>query len=161
MKQCAICDKFIENEEAPILTMGGFGNPRYLCDECADDLDIITDGADYETIAAAMERLGQRMSNFDPDSHTYKTVSVIMAKAAVRAKAIKEGTYDFSSDSEDEDSFDEIPEELRETEEDRELDRMDEEKQKKFDKIFDWVSLGAIIAAALFVLWRVLDSWVF
>lgn len=162
MKQCAICDRHIEAEDAPILTMGAYGNPKYLCDECARVLDIATLGKEYNEIAAAMERIGERMSDFDPDGVTYKTVSDIMEHAAERAKAIKEGTYDFALDeAEDEESFDEIPEELLETEEDKELDKKDEEKQKQFDKFFNWVSLGAIIGALGFVIYKILDAYVF
>jgi hypothetical protein len=70
---------------------------------------------------------------------------------------IKEGTYDFSADEkmkelEEEASFDEIPEELQETEEDRELDKRDAEKQKKFDEIMNWVSLIAIGGTVIYVI---------
>ena len=162
MKQCAICDKPIDSENAPILTMGAYGNPKYLCDECAADLDVATLGTDYEQIAAAIERIGNRMSNFDPDSITFKNVSVIMANAADRAKLIKEGTYDFALDEAvDEDELDEIPEDMLETEEDRELDAKDVENQKKFDKIFNWISFGVVIAALGFVVYKILDTYLF
>lgn len=162
MKQCAICDRHVEAETAPILTMGAYGVPKYLCEECAADLDVATLGTDYDEIAAAIERVGNKMSNFDPDGQTYKTVSALMERAAARAKAIKEGTYDFALDAEESaEGFEELPDELLETEEDRELDRQDEEKQKEFDKFFNWVSLGVLVAAVLLVIWRVLDTWVF
>ncbi len=164
MKKCAICDKEVEIENAPILTMGAYGVPKYLCDECAGDLDCATLGTDYGEISAAIERVGNKMSNFDPDGQTYMTVSKIMENSAARAKAIKEETYDFALDEEqknEDDAFDELPEELLETEEDRELDRRDEEKQKLFDKIFNWISLGAVGAVLLFIIWRALDTWVF
>ena len=161
MKQCVICDKIVEREDAPILAMGAYGNPKLLCDECADDIETVTTDRDYEKIADAMARLGDKMANFDPDSMTYRIVSVIMAKAAARAKAIKAGTYDFALDEVEEEGFDEIPEELLETEEDRALDEQDEEAQRKFDSVFNWVSFGLVTAAVLFVLYRLLVTYVF
>ena len=53
---------------------------------------------------------------------------------------------------EGESSFDEIPEELQETEEDKELDRREAEKQKKFDKIMNWVSLIAIGGTLIYLI---------
>ncbi len=161
MKQCAICDRNIECEEPNILTMGAYGKPKYLCEDCSSDIETATLERDYEKIAAAMDRLGEKMANFDPDSITYRTVSAIMESAAERAKQIKGGTYDFSLDETEDEGFDEIPEELLETEEDRELDERDEKRQKTFDSVFNWVSLGLIIAAVIFVIYRVLDTYVF
>ncbi len=162
MKQCAICDKHLECEEPKILTIGGYGTPKYLCDECAEDIDIATLDRDYDNIAAAIERLGNKMSSFDPDGVTYKTVSSIMKSSADRAKQIKDGTYDFALDEEeDTDGFDELPEELLETEEDRALDERDEERQKKFDSVFNWISFGLLTAAVIFVLVKILITYVF
>lgn len=162
MKQCAICDRFTENENASILTMGAYGVPKYLCDECAADIDAATLSHNYEEAAAAIERLGTRVADCDPDGLTFKNVSAILASAADRAKQIKAGTYDFSLDeAEDDNAFDEIPEELQASDDDAELDAIDEEKQKKFDKVFNWIAIGAIAAALIYVLWRVLDAYVF
>ena len=162
MKQCTICDKYTENENAPILTMGAYGVPKYLCDECAADIDTATLSHDYEEAADAIARLGERVADCDPDGLTFKNVSAILSSAAERAQQIKDGTYDFSlDDAEDDNSFDEIPEELQASDEDAELDAIDEEKQRRFDKVFNWISIGAITAALLYVLWRVLDAYVF
>ena len=45
-----------------------------------------------------------------------------------------------------------VPEELAETEEDRELDRQEEIKNKKLDSIFNWISIGILGAAAVGVI---------
>ena len=162
MKQCVICDKVFESEDAPILAMGAYGTPKYLCEECAADIETVTCERDCDKIAEAMARLGDKMASFDPDSMTYRTVEGIMAHAAERARAIKAGTYDFALDEvEEESSFDEIPEELLETEEDRALDARDEERQRKFDSVFNWVSFGLITAAVIFVVYRLLSTYVF
>ena len=50
----------------------------------------------------------------------------------------------------------EIPEELRETEEDKETVRIEEERNKKIDKISNWVCLGIIAGALGFLIYRVI-----
>ena len=165
MKQCAICNKAITAEEPQILAMSAYGTPKYLCDECGDDLDEATLGREPDQIAAAMDRIGTRLANTNPNKSTFLTVNEVMKNAAARAKLIKEGKYDFSLDEEveeeDEEGFEEIPEELKETEEDRELDRADEEKLRKFDKFYNWVLVGVLIGFVGFLIWRILDAFVF
>ena len=75
----------------------------------------------------------------------------MMRRAGERAAAIEKGTYDFSEDaSEDEEEMIEIPEELRETEEDRALDEKDAEAEKKFDKIMNWAWAGILAAFVIY-----------
>ena len=162
MKKCCICERIIENEDAPLLTMGAVGTPKLICDSCAELLDTATLGREYEAIEAAMDEIGKRMADGNPDRTTYGNVSVIMARAAGRAKLIKNGEYDFALDeqpTDDEDIPDEIPEELMETEEDRELDRKDEEKLKQFDKIYNWMLIGAGIALVGVIVWKVIERF--
>lgn len=156
-----MCGKAIEREDAPVLAMGAAGNPRLLCDECAALLDTATLGENIEDIKAAMERIGNLMADGNPDGVTYSIVSELMVSASDRAKAIKDGTYDFSLDGEEktDGGFEEIPEELLETEEDREKDRLEEEKSKKFDKFYNGVLIGACIALGVFVGWKVLEAF--
>ena len=165
MRKCTICHKEITTEDAPILVMGAYGIPKVLCDECSRDLDTVMVGKEYEGISEAMNRLGERMSESSPDAQTLGVVNSILENAAERAKQIRDGSYDFSLDEEegenDANAFDEIPEELAETEEDREKDRIDEERNKKFDKYFNWVTIGALIGVALFVIWKILDAYLF
>ena len=163
MSKCSICDKKIDSAEPGILAMGAYGTPKYLCEECSRDIEEITVGREFDSIAAAMDRVGKKMANANPDKATFNTVNSIMESSAARAKLIKEGDYDFSLDEREEESegFDEIPEELMETEEDRALDREDEEKMKKFDKFYNWVLIGALIGVVGFVIWRILDLFVF
>lgn len=154
MNKCCICDVDIEREDAPALVMSISGKPKLLCDECVHSLDEITLGRDYDTIVSEIDRIGKKMSQLDPDGTTYVTMTNIIASAIVRAKQIKEGTYDFSNDEADEEGFDEIPEELQETEEDRQKDKADEERLRRFDKIFNIVALSAIGVIAGIFIWR-------
>lgn len=158
MKNCSICKRNVDAENAPILAMGGFGNPRFLCDECASDVESALYGRDAEKIEESMQSLSKKLAaSSNDDGLTVETVSDIFAKAGERAKAIKNGTYDFSEDeSEEEEGFDDIPEELQESEEDIELDRKDAEAAKKIDKISNWITLGIMVAAVAFLVVRFL-----
>ena len=157
MKNCSICKRTVDTENAPILTMGGFGNPRFLCDECASDVEIALYARDTEKIEASMQNLSKKLAaSSNDDGLTIETVSDIFAKAGERAKAIKDGTYDFSEDESEEEGFDEIPEELQESEEDAELDRKDVETAKKIDKISNWITLGVLVAALIFFVVKII-----
>ena len=161
MENCSICNAKIENEEPAILTLGGGGYPRYLCDECAHQLDEAGLSHDLETISAAMEGISDKVSQSDPDKVTYLTVTALLSSALERARKIQAGEYDFALDEEvNEWSFDEIPEELAETEEDKEKDRIDEEKQKKLDKFMNYVMIGAAIGFIGFLIWKIIDFFI-
>lgn len=162
--KCTVCNKEFKSEEPKILAMGAYGTPKYVCDGCSEDLDEATLGREPEKIAAAMDRIGQRLADTNPDKSTFMTVNSVMKAAAERANLIKEGKYDFSLDEEpdeEEEGFDEIPEELLETEEDKELDRQDEEKLKKFDKVYNVIIAVALAATTGIIIWRILDTFLF
>lgn len=158
-KICCTCLARFENEDAPVLTMGAYGNPKLLCDECAALVEIMTYGKDYDTVVAAMESLTDRMSSSNVDDRvTVATVTQMLAESAERAQKIKEGTYDFSLDEEKEnEGMEEIPEELQETEEDRLLDEKEAEANAKFDKFMNWAWIGVGIAAVGFIIWKFID----
>ena len=161
--KCSICNREFTSEFPKILAMGAYGNPKYMCDECGADFETATLGRDVDEIAAAMDRIGAKMANTNPDRFTFNTVNGVMADAGERAKLIKEGNYDYALDvaEEDEgDGFEEIPDELKETDEDRALDEADEEKAKKFDKIYNWIVIGAVIGFVGFFIWKILDTFV-
>lgn len=159
MRNCCICSKEIEREDAPILTLGGAGYARLLCDECDAHLNTATTGRDVAEIKQSITEISNKISSGTPDSVTFNTVSALLIDAAERAKQIKAGTYDFSLDEvENQEGFDEIPEELRETEEDIEKDRQDEEKIKKFDKVYNILLAIALVALVGIIIWRVVQS---
>ncbi len=149
-------------DDSPVLTIGGFGNPKYLCDDCSALLDTVTLSRDYEKIEAAMDEIGRKMGDNHPDKLTFDTMGGIIANAAERAKAIQSGEYDFSLDEApiqtEEEGFDELPEELCETEEDKEKDRQDEEKDKRFDKLYNIVLICACIGVGIFTVWKIIEA---
>lgn len=152
-KYCAVCLAKIENEDAPVLAMGSYGVPRLLCDDCAADLDTATRGTDYGEIAAAMDRISLKLSraNID-DKVTMNTVTELLVEAARRATEIKNGTYDFALDECVEEDY-EIPEELKESEEDRALDEADKKKTERFDRVMNWIWAGVLLGFLAFIVW--------
>ena len=157
-KRCALCGTMPETEEPAILALGRYGVPRYLCEQCEREIDAATLSKDHSEAVAAIESLGKKMASFGKDDLiTVDTVRKILEKSAQRAAAIKDGSYDFALDEAeegDEEGFDEIPEELLESEEDKALDAKEAATSKKMDKILNWVSGIVFAAAAVFFILR-------
>ena len=159
MSNCCICERNVEREDAPILAMGGAGYARVLCEECDRELQVATRGHDVDEIKAAINSLSTKMANSEPDAVTYRMMNEILVTATQRAMEIKDGTYDFArDDEEDNEGFDEIPEELLESEEDIELDKKDEEKAKKFDKVYSIILTISLIALGGMIVWRIIQA---
>ena len=149
---CALCGRIPESEEPTVLAMGRYGKPRHLCEECEAQMDIANFGRDYDELVDAIDTLGKKATGFAAnDEVTMDVMSAFLMRAAKRAADVKEGNYDFDAEdtTSDDEGFDEIPEELRETEEDAELDRRDAEAAKKFDKFLNGLWIG--VFSALFV----------
>ena len=152
-KKCSICKQNVDSEQASILVMGGYGNPRYICSDCENHLDVMTCGRDCDEIKNSMQQLVERMSSSTvEDELVFETMESIFAKAKERAEQIAKNEYDFSVDEIDSE-LEEIPEELKETEEDRQLDADEtaeiEEKIRKFDKFVFYPLLGVVFAGFL------------
>ena len=156
MSVCSICGKEVDKENAPILTMGAYGTPIHICDECAEDLDIITTSSDYNTIKSSFGKIVKFIEKSQTKGEfVNETLQNILDEAMERAEKIKNGTYDFANDTPTEDqSFDEIPEELIESEDDIKLDEEEAERNAKFEKIFNIGMAIAIAAVAVFALVR-------
>ena len=152
---CSICQAPIVEEDAPVLSMGGFGNPRCLCEDCAADIECATRSKDPTAISEAAKRIVTNMQEKQiEDPITVKTVTKILAEASERRKQIKEGTYDFALDeANDDEILEEIPEDMLESEEDRLLDAKDEEREKKIDSVLNWVWIAMIVAMVGFMVW--------
>lgn len=157
-KLCSLCKRSVDSENAPILAMGGFGNPRYICDECAKNIEVMTTAHDVDTIKENLAMVSEKMSraNVD-DTVTLDAMDALLADVKDRAEKINRGEYDFSNDVQELQASGivgepEIPEELLETEEDRALDEKEQQQKAKFDKIFNWVALGIIAAAVAAVI---------
>lgn len=156
MSACAICGKTVDKENAPILTMGAYGTPLYICDECAKELDTATAGNDYLEIKEAFGKIVRKIEKGQTNGEFVNdTLQNILDDAMERAEKIKDGVYDFANDTEREsEMLDDIPDELAESEEDKKLDREEAERNAKFEKIFNIGMAVAIAAAAIFALIR-------
>lgn len=149
MSNCSICRRKIESDDPAVLTMSSFGYPRHICEECEKDLDDATLSKDPEIISAAIERIGKKMQQANnDDAITLKAVTEIVENATERGEMIKNGVYDYDNDDAvKEEENEEVPEELLETEEDRELDEKEQKTGEKLDKVLNWVTLAIFIAA--------------
>ena len=151
--KCAVCLAALDMDEAEILTISGFGAPRYLCPDCSNDFNVATTSHDFKAVEEAMAKVGDKLAKGGiEDGQTLDTVTEIFNGAAARAAEIKNGTYDFSLDEEeDEEGLDTIPEDLLETEEDRLLDEKEREQLRKFDTVMNWIILALGAAACVFL----------
>ena len=156
-KKCTVCTEIFDGSLASILTMSGFGNARLICPECARLLDTATLDTDYNNIMSAMDSLGKRNALDPADSAAVNALTEILEGAKERAEKIKSGEYDFSLDDEaDGDELEEIPEELRESEEDRALDEKEAKQNAVMDKISSWVCGAILVGALIYVVIRFL-----
>ena len=158
-KICSVCAKTTDSETAAILAIGGYGNARYICSECESDMDTATRSTDYDLIVKAMDRVGEKLNcaNVD-DEVALGTIREIFDKAAIRAEKIKDGSYDFALDAVEEDCF-ELTEEYAETEEDKELDRKEQEAKEREDKISNWVAIGIAVVALGFLTYNLITTF--
>lgn len=158
-KICSVCRAKIESEEAAILTLGGFGNPRYLCDSCASDFDAASSEKEVSDIDSAIDRISKKMTSARVDDGlVLKTVSELMASARERREQIRLGEYDFSEDELPEEN-EEIPKELLESEEDVAAERLAAEKNKKYDKITNIICAVLALAALGFFIYRIIKTY--
>ena len=163
MKSCSICKAEIESENPSILTMGGYGNPRYVCEDCDAEIERMLYSREPAEAQDAMKKLGAHMARIGcEDNAVIATMQEMMHRAGERARAISEGTYDFAEDSPEqtEEELVEIPEELQETEEDRALDEKDAEAEKKFDKIMNRAWAGILAAFVIYFAYIIIRRYI-
>lgn len=150
-KNCCICQSQIEKDDAPVIAMSGYGNPKCVCSECEALIDAATESREPEKITEACKALGEALTRGNTgDEQIIQTVNEIIFTASERCEAIKEGTYDFSLDEKsEEDEFD-ITEDLMETEEDKEKDARDAKINNIIDAIGAWVAGLAFVGVVVF-----------
>lgn len=155
MRTCSICKAQIEEENPSILTMGGYANPRYTCKDCDALFEKMLLSREPREAMEAMKTVGDHLARIGcEDNAVINVVEKMMKDAAKRAEAIRDGSYDFSLDEEVEEEIVEIPEELRETEEDRALDEKEAATVAKWDKVMNiawYIALGVFGAVLLYL----------
>ena len=149
MSRCCICGREVDSENAPVLAMSAYGNPRLVCPVCEANIDEATNGREPDKILLACRNLGDDLTAFNNDEiGIINAVNRIITEATERCDAIKRGDYDFDAENNfDSEEFD-ITEDLMETEEDRQLVEAEARTAEKLDKIISWAS-GIIIAAVV------------
>ena len=147
---CSICLESLNRDDAPVLTMGHYGYPRYICKDCEALIETALKSHEVSEAEAAIAKLGETVGNNSADDNAVlEAMEDIFKSATERVQAIKDGTYDFSLDEEDEsEGLEEIPEELLETEEDKKATEREEEVNRKFNKVMDVVTALVFAAAA-------------
>lgn len=158
MSKCCICGREVTNENAPVLLMSAYGNPRLVCSVCEEHIETASNGREPNEIEAACRALGEDLTAYNNDeSAIINAVGKIIADAKERCRAIKDGSYDFSKETEvsDEEEFD-ITEDLMETEEDRARDEEDRRVSDKLDKITSIISGIVFAGVAIYLLVRII-----
>ena len=152
MKRCSICKAEVDEEKASILTMGGFGNPKYLCEKCAGDMDKVTESDDPDMIREGMDGILNSITKSGVDDQVViNTVKNIFADVNERIAKIQSGNYSPDEDEAWEEELLDVPEELKESEEDRKLDEEDARKAKIVDRIFNWIGIPAFVIAMVLI----------
>ena len=148
---CCTCVAELESPDtAPVLTMGHYGMPRLLCPNCEALINTAERSHDPDECEAAMARLGEIVSDSNKeDTCVHEAIEEIFERATKRVDAIRKGEYDFALDDEEDTTFDEIPEELLETEEDKKKTERENETNRKFNKVMDFVTAGVLLAAVV------------
>ena len=155
MSLCSICQAEIVEENPTVLSMGAYANPRYVCTECASLIDTARRAKDCDAIMEALDTLAHYMTDFAcDDPYVIEAMENVVSESSLRAAAIKEGVYDFSLDAELDEEY-ELPEDMQETEEDRELDRRDREAEEKVDKVMNWAWVVAAFLFAVYLVWLI------
>ena len=144
---CAVCGSEVESEEPAILTVSGYGNPRYLCEECEESYNVLINSIDRDELNSAVEKIYEHINRRGVDDDAVlNTTSEIIETAKARMESVKLGTYDPNEKEEEE----EIPEELLMTEEEIEEEEEENKKNEKLEKILNIITYtGFGIAAAV------------
>ena len=132
MKVCAICNRRFEAEDPAVLYVGKYGNARVLCEDCEALLDAASDEGDLELRAQAREALAELSRRMDDPE------AMAVLRDVLDGKLSAEETEE---DITDELAFKESIEE-------------EEEEEKKESPIWDYLTVGVVIAAVVgFALW--------
>ena len=149
-KNCCICQAPITNENAPVIAMSAYGNPKCVCEECEAIIDSATLSHDPNEIVESCKSLGEALTRGNTcDEQVIDAVNGIICTASIRCEKIANGNYDFSEDESNEVEF-EISDELMESEEDRIKDEKDAKAAKIIDTIASWACGVILVGAVIF-----------
>lgn len=153
MNHCSVCNKEFDSESPDILTFSQKGSPRLICENCKDLYVTATKSHDPDEAENALQTLRTMLAECD-DLAVLELCNEEFPAAEKRIAAIRDGSYDFSDDATDTEAEPEIPEELRESEEDKKA-YAEAEERLKHDTLFDkittglWIVAGCVAVAAV------------
>ena len=149
-KNCCICQAPITKEDAPVIAMSAYGNPKCVCEKCEAIIDSATLSHDPNEIVESCQLLGEALTRGNTcDEQVIDAVNGIISEASIRCEKIANGNYDFSEDEKEGEEF-EITEDIMESEEDRIKDEKDQKVAKIVDTIGSWVSGVVLLGAVIF-----------
>lgn len=154
-KNCCICQAEITKEDAPVIAMSAYGNPKCVCEECEGLIDKATLSREHDQITDACRSLGESLTRGNTcDEQVIDTVNEIIKNATERCEKIADGSYDFSLDEKgDEEEFD-ITDDIKESEEDRLQDEKDAKAAKILDTITSWAAGIIFVGAVAFFIFK-------
>ena len=156
-KHCVICKRLIEKEEPAILTMGGYGVPKCICENCESVIDTVNESVDALEIRESCRKLGEALTMGDTgDESVIEIVNEIISDASEKASRIEDGTYDPEGEASNEEEEFDITEDLQETEEDRKLDEEEARANKIYNTVSSWVAGLVIVLAFAFFIYKML-----
>ncbi len=146
MHHCAVCD--IRTEDTELFFISKQGSPKYICKECAEHYTNATESRDPDAAEASLNEIYGKIKS-SHDLAVLEMLSETLRDAKRRIDAIRDGSYDFSLDSDEgEDQLLEVPEELRQDpEEALEEAKMEEEAKKvtAFDHVLNWIWIAIAV----------------
>jgi len=152
-KNCCICHGAVTKEDAPVIAMSAYGNPKCVCEECEALIDKATTSHEPEEIIDACKKLGEGLTHGNTcDEQIIDAVNSIIFEATERCEKIKSGDYDFALDEKSEEAEFDITEDLMETEEDRKKDEEEIKTAKLLDTIFSWAAGVLLVGAVVFLI---------
>lgn len=159
MHYCSVCQKDFDLETPSVLTMGRSMTPRYICPECEALMDEAIRATSATASREAIAKLGEILATSDSDdTPVILAVTSHLEEAKQRADAIEAGTYDFSLDERETEEF-ELTEDMLETEEDRELDRREEEQEKKLNNFLNWAWLVVGVGLVAYIVFMIVSRF--
>ena len=165
MNRCSVCLRTIEGDDAPILTISGYGKPRLLCPRCDKLVGTICDSTDKVEVSEAIKKIGESLTSANVDDKAvFDTLKTMIDEARVRIEegvlpntdesdeqgnVLSSGSENATAEDTAEEAYEEIfdiPEELRESEEDRVKDEKEAKHNKVMDSVVGWAAAAILVA---------------
>ena len=161
MHHCALC--YRESEDPALFFISKYGKPKYICEACEKEYETATRDRDPDTAEQALQGLYEKAKQ-NPDVAVVEMLGNTLREANQRITEIRNGSYDFAKDEEDDpDMLLEVPEELRQDPEEAEEEQAAAEKEKSVtrgDRILNLCWLILLLCALGFVAYKIASLFI-